>query len=283
MRTQRALTDADLPQCFRVADASAATSQRNFLGIVKLQIACLVIPVFAGTIAASVTGQEWLTYVSLIGLIMLAGTRLVQRFSNEEKTWHTQRAIAEHVRSLAWQFAVRGSIFEDVLDPEARFDEMVERTASSDASSAPHATAAMRVLRSAPFEVRRSIYAEARLDDQRRWYGSRGAKAARRAHLWDILFIASSATAVVFGVLHISGALSINLISVFGITAAVIGTWTGVRQLGSLEATYSNAAENLDPLSLTLPSVVAHVWPSFVSETEEVLSREHSSWRVNRR
>jgi hypothetical protein len=274
-----------MPQSFHEADSAAVEAQRNFTVVVKIQIACLVVPVLAGTIAATFADQEWLSYVALIGLIMLAGTRLVQRFSGQESIWHSKRAIAEYIRSLSWQYAVGGLLFESAANPSDFFGTLVHEVAGGsdpDARDPSEVTDAMVQMRAASFALRRQAFMGDRLKNQRDWYRSRSGHAGQRGKLWDALFIAASAAAVLFGTLHAFDVLTINLLSVFGITAAVIGTWTGVKQFGSLEATYSNTAAELDSLVALAPQTSDEAWSTFVTTAEEVLSRELRMWRVKR-
>jgi hypothetical protein len=284
------LTEADMPSRFHEANQMAIRAQRRFLLIVRVQIASLVVPVFAGAVAATVSGQDWLTYIALVGLIVVAATRLIQRFSGDESVWHSERATAESIRSLTWLYAAGGRPFDTVADDQAEVmfhDEVpaLETDVGSDETHGEYVsqvTAGMRELRSASFEARRTTYATGRLADQRSWYSNKADSADARGRWWDILFVTSSAFAIVFGVLHVSGLLDINLISVFGILAAVIGTWTGVRQFGSISTTYSNAVVELVQLEHQVSLVDESRWGAFVSGSEEVMSREHRAWRVKR-
>jgi hypothetical protein len=162
-------------------------------------------------------------------------------------------------------------------------DTPVAGEATDSASDRAEVTTAMVALRAAPFEARRNAYGAGRLDDQRNWYRAKSSVASQRARTWDWLFVGSAALAIVFGSLRVSGTIEINLVSMFGLLAAVIGTWTGVSQYTSLATTYGNTAYQLDPLAGQLYEIDEASWPAFVASSEDIMWREHSVWLLKRR
>lgn len=283
------LAEAALPDVFREADETAVRSQRIYLRVIKAQIAGLLVPVVAGTADGLISGrQPTLAIISLISLTLVAVTRLMQRFSGYESTWHSARAIAETIRSLSWQYAVGSSAFAGVTDEEAskKLTSMIDSVSvarnEGSSGSQREATGAMTGLRRADISDRKAAYASARLGEQISWYRAKAETARHRGRIWDWLFVSCAGLAVAFGVLQVTGALEIGLVSLFGLTAAVIGTWTGVNQFGSIEATYTNAADELLPYLEAIDDVVDSQWPGFVTDCEGVMAREHQLWLVRR-
>lgn len=260
--------------------------------IVKGQIVCLIIPVAAGTIDAALGGIVWLGYVSIASLTALAGLRILQRFATLERAWHQARASAEAIKALAWRFAMGVHPFdsyEEASRAEAEFLQQVEDELGDLASldeydwgSVPLITGAMWDLHNSSFEHRRAAYRLGRLDDQTAWYIARSARYEVRSRIWDFLFILCSGLAVLLGILRLSGAFEINLVSLFGIFAAVIGTWTGVRQYTALSSMYANAGSGLAALAERVSEVTEPDWSRMVEQVEEVIAREHAAWRVRR-
>jgi hypothetical protein len=261
--------------------------------IVKGQIVCLIIPVAAGTIDAALGGIVWLGFLSIASLTALAGLRILQRFAKLERTWHQARASAEAIKALAWRFAMRvhpfdsyqqanGAQAEFLQQIKDEIGDLVSWDDENDWRSMSLITGAMWDLHNSPFEHRRIAYRLGRFDDQRAWYSARSARYEVHSRIWDFLFILCSGLAVLLGVLRLTGAFEINLVSLFGIFAAVIGTWTGVRQYTSLSSMYANAGSGLAMLAERISQVTEPDWSRTVDQVEEVIAREHAAWRVRR-
>ena len=290
MTAKALLTSEDLPEQFRRADAQAVVSQRRHLWVIKTQITGLMVPVLAGVLDAIISGsQPVLTIISVVSLTIVAVTRLMQRFVGYESSWHSARAVAEAIRSLSWQYASGGSVFQGVSLEQAniRFlDEVGELpipSAAANTSEPEPITNAMQELRDSTFETRRDVYVDKRLSGQLDWYLAKAEFASRRGRLWDWMFVGSASLAVVFGIAQVTGAIEVGLVSLFGLTAAVIGTWTGVNQFGSLQATYTNTAVQLEPMLRKAGELGETEWPAFITATEEIMAAEHRIWLVKRR
>jgi disulfide bond formation protein DsbB len=288
------LRDSDLPALFEAADRASVTSRAVYFGIVKAQVALLMVGVLAGTVAAS-SEFEQVAIVGVAAFIGVAALRVYARLSSVEAAWYDARMAAESVKSLSWRYAIGGPPFglDELSDKEAdelfnaRLWELLSEltTLHTPPSRGAHyqITPGMRELRHGELAVRKSAYERDRVVEQANWYSEQARRNERQSRFWDAMFVLSSAVAIMFGLLQGFGAISVNVFGVAGYAAALITMWTGVRHYDRQARAYGITAHEL----LAVASVIQPIddedeWASFVDRTEAVVSEEHTGWRVSR-
>jgi hypothetical protein len=287
------LRHGDMPALFISADAGAIFAQKRYFRLVQGQIACLLLATLAATLDAALDGQAWLAYVSIGAFMGLAILRIYQRWSGYETQWYEGRAGAESLKTLTWRYTVGVEPFELELSAVDADRLFLRRIQESLASLSPQLfirggeirdqiTPAMRQMRAASFDVRRESYLVGRVEDQAVWYVTKAQSADVKGRWWDFGFLVACGLAVVLGLLRITGAMEVNIISIAAIAAAVIATWVGVRRYAETARTYSYAAQELLAVRSELPGIGPDEWSQFVDDAENAISKEHTLWIASR-
>ncbi|MEZ5246122.1 MAG: DUF4231 domain-containing protein [Acidimicrobiales bacterium] len=290
--------DADLPALFGAADAAAIVGQRTFLGQTRLQLGMLLLGATAG-VSVQVFDIPELAYVGVAAYIVLVIMRVNLKLTSMDRVWYENRLIAESVRSLAWRYAVGGAPFghepssddDEVADPD---DVLRTRIAGllGDVSHVPipdprkgteQITRPMRELRAAPLDVRRRVYDDNRLTGQLIWYADKAKANARKQARVDTVFVVASGAAVFFGLLQALGTIDVNLLGLAGMLAAVVTTWAATNKFSEQARGYAMAAHQLTLARTIIDHQQSEQqWAVFVNDSEDAISREHTSWRVAR-
>ena len=288
------LHEDDLPALFEAADRASVSSRTAFFGIVKAQVALLLVGVLAGTFAAS-TDVEQIAIVGVGAFIGVAALRVYARLSSLEAAWYDARLAAESVKSLSWRYAIGGPPFglRELSEKEAdelfntRLWELLSELSSLHTAPSRGAqyqiTPGMRALRAADLSTRKAAFEHDRVVDQANWYSDHARRNERQSRFWDALFVLASAVAILFGFLQGFGAIGVNVLGVAGFAAALITMWTGVRRYDRQARAYGITAHELLAMASIMQSIDdEEEWASFVERAEAAVSEEHTGWRVSR-
>ncbi len=300
----------DMPALFRLADRAATKAQAHYFTLIKVQLGMLLVGSVAG-ICVQVTGIKQLAYIGVAAYAVLVVIRLNIKVNEPDKIWYENRQVAESVKSLAWRYSVGGAPFEisssrDVSSisanetsatgtSETEADQLLsERLAGviRDASHVPlpdpsdsteQITTGMRETRRASFDTRVATFAKNRIEPQLHWYASKAKEQAKKNAWLDTLMLGASGAAVCFGFAQALGVISVNLLGLAGISAAIVATWQATTHYSKQASTYSIAAHQLT----LVQTMIGHQqdedkWAGFVNDAEDGISREHTSWRVAR-
>jgi SMODS and SLOG-associating 2TM effector domain 1/SMODS and SLOG-associating 2TM effector domain 3 len=206
--------------------------------------------------------------------------------------WYDGRAVAESVKSLAWQYAVGGgpyALANDeaaaalIRDLRAILGDIGAARLSNGDTAAPQITEPMQLLREQSLDIRREAYLEGRIGDQRSWYGVKATLNRKRRQQWLYAIVVAQVIGGTGAVLVATGALGID---VLGIAAAFVAAgiaWVQLADYGLLETAYSVAAHELGFAEQELAGVTdEEKWSESVSDAEQAISREHRLWRASR-
>ena len=134
-------------------------------------------------------------------------------------------------------------------------------------------------LSSLTFEERKALYRELRILDQLTWY--RG-KAIFHITRWRRLKTFSSLVLAAILALALMNSFVSTLVPAFLALVAYATAENALGQNASVASAYSVAADELGEILVSLDEVMEGDWPRFVSDSEEAISREHTSWRASR-
>jgi hypothetical protein len=251
-------------------------------------------------VAALTTIFTWtrgdLNVAALVGAaaIVVAGVfRMQARISEPTKTWYQGRAAAESAKTLAWRYAVGGEPFAVWLD-EAEADQLfvtrlndvlldLDGLVLETADEGDEITDWMRETRTFALEERRSLYAEARIAEQRSWYSDKAAVNSRRSNLLGLTTLLFEAAAVIQALLTATGLVDLELLAFMATVIAGIVAWMQTKDYQNLANAYTVASRELAAIgSLLRHQQTEEDWPSFVANAEESISREHTLWRASR-
>jgi hypothetical protein len=278
---------------FRSADATAIEAQRLYLLAIRIRLYLLVLA--AATGAVSVVGRiDWGGFVGAAALVAAALTELYLVRDQPDRRWYEGRAAAESAKTLGWRYAVGAEPFgvETLSGRDAdrllieRLDDVLidldDLAGESTVGTGEQITPPMRVLRAAPLEVRQSVYERDRIEEELRWYQTKGAWNQRRARQLTFAVLLFEIVGAIGGLLHAIG-VNLNLLGVAAAGAAALGLWLQTRQHQALAHAYAVTAQELSSIrSLIQWQDSESEWSAFVDDAETAISREHTLWRAKR-
>jgi len=283
----------DLPLLYRCANTSSMLAQRRFFRALRLRLAGLLGAVVGAALTSwTVAGVNVGGLIALVSFAVALAAELYVAIVRPERAWYEGRAAAESAKTLAWRYMVRGESFEDIDDPRAdrlftsELREVLRcMDLTLDAADARGAqiTDAMRVIRGAAFPTRRTLYLEQRIEDQKAWYSRKEKLNATRGHQWLVATITLEILGLLGGAVWAFTEVSFDFIGVFAALAATITAWSQAKQHQTLATAYGITAQELGMVLTEAESVTSEAdWATFVGESEEAISREHTLWRASR-
>ena len=286
------------PEIFTLADRKALDEQHRYFRLTLTGLLAAVVAAVGSAISADVTingfryniGGALAAVAFLVG-IGVAGYLLITR---PERVWYESRAAAESIKTLAWQYCVRGGIFNNADDLDARqFGRLVRRIVRglryaglTTVGGNEAVTAGMREIRSLPIGERREIYRAQRIVDQSAYYATKARKNRNWARQWAFGAMALQAAGVVLAFLKAFNVLDADLLGVAATAAAGILAWVQTKDCQNLADSYVIAANELAAIlgeAETHPEVLSpSEWSTFVRGGEQAISREHTLWLARR-
>jgi hypothetical protein len=143
-------------------------------------------------------------------------------------------------------------------------------------------TPAMHALRDAPLAERKSFYAAARVDDQRRWYGSKASRHDRSRETYFGVAVLVQLAAVIAAFLQWRPS-GLNLVPLLVALSASLTAWSQAKRHEESALAYAVARQELDALALAVEAAAGEdAFAAAVAETEAAISREHTMWMARR-
>lgn len=285
------LTEADLPEFWRNADAASQSGQKWTLRYERLRLGGSIGAALGAAFSLPVGRVDLAASVILLGFMVALIAELAAWAHKPAERWYDGRALAESAKTLAWRYAVGADPFPVSLDQSAAKDLLRERLAkiAEEASErvtvtapGPLVTSGMQALRDAPFDERREAYLNGRTKDQQSWYATKANYNRKHATGWRIALVSAEVVALVLASLRAVGGWRVDLAGLMAALIAAGAAWAGVKQFSPLAAAYSMAAMELAIQTDKLESVSEQDWPSVVADAEEAISREHTMWLASR-
>lgn len=285
--------DVDLPPLFRSSDRSALAHQSESFRTARAQLLVLLLATAVATLAEQIGSRVWSVLAAVLyALTVAVGLHISRRRARAH--WQAHRAVAEVLRSLAWQYMVHGGPFHSrVVDPDGVFEERLEerlrelrkvgwedsRDGPAGMRGAGQITPAMRSVRARPFEARRDIYLRDRLLEQFVWYRDRAARAHRAAARWSAVTTLLTLLALAAAALRAAGLIGWDLTGLLSAAAAAGVAWQEVRRHRPLTYAHSLVEQDLDTLRTAMGTTVTEEgWADAVAEAERLVSPQHSDW-----
>ncbi|MCY3705264.1 MAG: DUF4231 domain-containing protein [Gammaproteobacteria bacterium] len=290
-------TPAEWPSQYVGADCASQHAQRCHI---RLQFSYLTSIVLAAIVslaavafpnATSSTSSVVSASILVIGLVLTSVSRAL-RYDN---LWSDCRAIAESTKTAAWKYIMRVAPFDDDDTAHKVYTQHLHEIRSSRPTVAallgrylpqdPHSiTTFMTNIRGMSFSRRREQYLLSRLRDQKQWYSTSASTNSRRASHSFLAVVLLQATAVLYSISRISSAsLTIDLVPLLMTLAASVIAWSNLKRYQELGHTYSCAAQELaDHETLAANVNDESTFIDIVSQTEGIISREHTIWSIRR-
>ncbi len=286
------LTNDELPAAYRAADAASLLGQSRTRWLVGAELVSYTGAGASGVASWRVGHLDILAGVGVLSFTVALVLSLMRARQRPEAQWYEGRAGAESVKTLAWRFAVGGDPFP-IRDPACRqrlLDRIeiviksLERLSLKPlAGPVEQVTPAMVALRSAPLEERREAYVTGRLSQQMEWYGDRARKHGAAADKWVRGTLATTALGLIGGMGRFLGWVNVDVLGLGAALAASATAWTQLLQHQTLSTSYAVAAHELALARDRAEEVSDEAsWSTFVSDSEEAISREHTMWQAKR-
>jgi hypothetical protein len=282
---------------FAQADRAAVAAQRRYLRLTFTGLILAVIAAIGSALSADtrIGGQSVDLGGVLSGLAFLLGTilGLYLLIAKPEQIWYENRAVAESVKTLCWQYAVGGGAFAHTDDPAAALGAEVRDivhhmqhsgllvTAGND-----EVTPEMRQVRALPAPERRRLYLVQRLEDQNGYYAAQALRNRKLANGWFAAAIGLQAVGVLLAVLKAINVVDADLLGIAATAAAGALAWVQTRDCQNLAESYRVTANELADITAEAKQLedatLADRWGPFVRGAEQAISREHTLWRARR-
>ncbi len=281
----------EFPGLWRAADELAASSQRSFFWLKRAELGLLVVGAASGLLPTSILGGVG-PIVAVVAFLMVIGIQLVGVVTKAESRWYDARAVAESIKSAAWQFAVGGEAFRiNTPNAESQFNArltaMLTNVPKLDLPPAhtedEGITSSMTIVRSMPLSGRAEIYGRLRVDDQVTWYAKKASWNRNRRRLFTILTLAVELVAVLVGLIRLTSGFEVDLLGVLAAVAAGLVAWSQAKKYEFLAESYSVTSHEVRLVMATLKVPKSEdVWSQAVHDAEAAFSREHTMWQARR-
>jgi hypothetical protein len=304
----------DLPSLHADASAVSARNQRWFYRLTRATLLLGVLAAVGGVATIEINLSHLQVDMAAVGsMIAFAGMSVLTIYiqaKHPERVWYQARALAESVKTLAWQYSVGGSEYvrgasdepdepdePDAHEVRARFlAELQEIVVSMNRlgmeASLPlqedQITDAMRTLRSKSLFDRYESYLEGRIQDQRDWYEDRSAMNSMRAKRLTVYCVLVQIAGVVAGVFLALEVLAVDVLGIAAASAAAFTAWQQAKDHEALAEAYAVTAEDLELVGKKAEEMMSssmfteQSWAEFIDSAEQAISREHTVWRARR-
>jgi len=285
------LRRSDLSALYHNASDVSAAGQKSTKRLVQAELWTLVLAAAAAVTRVPV-GSARIDVLAIVSGVMFALSLIChaeRRRRKPEEAWYGGRAAAESVKTLAWRYAVGGDPFPTTsTDRDAagayleRLKKILDELKGVGLASTPpdgsDLTPAMKALRAASFDDRRAAYEHDRIGSQITWYSTRGDEHEKRARWWTRVTVLSSAAGLAAALVRTFGGIEFDLLGVFAACASAAIAWNQLNQNRVLVAAYRVTASELTNVRGLLEFTDEVDWPTFVSDAEDAISREHTLW-----
>jgi hypothetical protein len=283
------------PELFTAADRAALQRQRRYLRATSAGLLAALVAAIGSAISVDLTKNLDLGgLISAVGFLTAAVLTGYLYFRKPDQSWYESRAVAESIKSMSWQYAMRGGIFTrdnraDATEFGGRARKMVRRMRHAGVALTgdnDRVTDEMTAVRDAPLAERRKIYLTQRLEDQNRYYLRKSEENRARAARWFGVAILLQACGLVLAWLKVTNRVDADLLGIAATAAAGALAWVQTRDSQSLAESYREAANELADVigeARAHPDTLTdEEWSRFIRDGEQSISREHTLWLARR-
>ncbi len=284
------LLDGDLPDLHDGADRASLDGQNQFISATRVKLGAAILAATLSAIIKPGPLEKMLAFAVGIAFLVVFVAEAWVWATNPVRAWYDGRALAESAKTMAWRYSVGAEPYP-IQDDTSTSRLVTDLSALlSDApdteihpSSKDPISLAMRELRAAPLEQRRTVFLRDRINQQRSWYSNKASISRARARQWRFGLLVAEAMGIAFAFARAFGATDIDLA---GIAAGLVGAgaaWLGIRQHDSIRRAYTFASHELAIAGERLKAIDDEAtWAQVAADAEEAISREHTMWRASR-
>lgn len=287
----------ELPDSYFTYDKSAIIAQSKHFKLIICELIQLVI-VAVLSLIISLSHKEPIPTIgfSAIVIIFFIGIIIQLHYNKKqfERKWFEFRAVAESIKSLAWQYAAGCGNFCEENKAEMLFLQQIKQIKETyKVNPDPKTTSSgildekkqsMEKIRKMKWEEKREAYIKERIDDQITWYTDKAKLNKKYSTICENIIIGLQFIVIFVGIVlvytHVNGAPVLALIVT--LITSIIG-WSRSKQYAELMDPYQNAARELNEIRQEIELVEEEIsFQRLVLNAEQAISREHTMWLVNR-
>lgn len=284
------MEEADYPALYRAANSASMEAQKRYLTFVRAYSALLILAAGLGVYGIQEKRAAIAAALLIIGSIFLSVVMLLRR---DEDVWYRARAVAESIKTSCWRFMMKADPYletEDVREVKSRFRARLKSILKEHKDLSHHLggpiseekqiTERMCEIRGLQWGERAKFYRQHRIDEQRSWYAKKSAWNRRHGTIWLSVLIACQSLAVVFVIMRVAyPSWGYWPSEVFVVAAGSALTWIQAKRFRELAAAYALTAHEVGVVRGELEGVDSeNQLAAFVSDSENVFSREHTQW-----
>jgi hypothetical protein len=282
-------------------DTIAQRYQKLVKNLVFSILACATgIPILTVVRSLGFVSDNSRWFISLFLALFVSGIllQIVLQTKHYENKWFQARAVAETAKSLAWEYKMAtgelggSSDANDILFrqiKEARLEysrSLGKETENSSFTVAKDITEDMQRIRSLPWEEKRKIYCQDRIEKQSNWYTNKARMFRLRSKIYSIMAVAFQvagiAIIVFFGLIRVNATSEAMLALIAMLVAGVTG-WSQSMRYAEFYEPYRYTAKVLKKLKSEAEMVSTEQgFKEIVESAEHAISREHQMWQLRR-
>jgi hypothetical protein len=222
----------------------------------------------------------------LVVFLGFLGTILVMIFQ-PDKSWYIGRAVAESIKTLSWRYMMKSQPF-DLGDSEENFKKRCSEILSAAMQNKGFShkplckhreiiTQAMERIRNLPFDERKQLYLEDRIQEQISWYQKKSRLNEKKGVASLLTIGGCQLVALIF--LIFFGKSDFDLTSIMVVIATSAISVMEMNKYRELERSYSFTAFELNNIRNRFGLINSdRDLDNFVEEAEQAISREHTMW-----
>ncbi|MCK5509045.1 MAG: DUF4231 domain-containing protein [Desulfobacterales bacterium] len=278
------------PALYKAADCASIDAQSTYLRVIKIHIFLLIIG--AGMTINPLPTKEYSLFNAFVFLCAL-GVSILIATKKYEKSWYSTRAVAESVKTATWRYMMKAdpfyeaksikdvnSIFRGVLDEILKTNNQIGELLGGEVSSSEQITKNMENNRTSDLNVRKAIYLESRIDEQRNWYALKSAENKRKGSYFLYLLVFLQVLAIICVLLRIAyPEWRVWPTDVFVVGAGGVVTWIQLKRFQEIATAYGLTAHEIGIIRGKLEESDSDIeFSEFVRDAENAFSREHTQW-----
>lgn len=287
----------DLPDNYFMYDESAISAQRNHFRLIQFELILLVVVAILSLIVNLFQNETISTIIfSVIFIIFLIGIIIPAQYSKRQfgRKWFEFRAVAESIKSLAWQYAMACGDFYEENGANKLFLQQIKQIKeiyqiNPDPKQISKGTLndiqqSMEEVRKKGWQEKRETYIKERIENQITWYTDKAKVNDEYSEKTDKIVIYLQIIGIIICIFlaytHINGASALAL--TVTLIASIIG-WSRSKQYAELVEPYQNAARELNEIRQEIELAKGETdLQCLILEAEQAISREHTMWRAKR-
>ena len=287
------------PSLYQASDNASLVAQKNYLIIMGLDLMFMIVGSLLSIYNYSTEGSKLIVYI-ISGLFLLTSLILtiVLKSKAFEDIWYQGRALAESVKTLTWRYVTCSELFESsltIMEVNKIFTDRLKELSNEfknlnkvlDAKlvALPIISAEMENIRKLNTAGRKEYYLTNRIEEQKNWYSTKADFNKSKYNRWFVVIIIGQFLSLVCVVILIKNPmLNWNLVGLFTTISASAISWLQLKQHQELKQAYTTAAQELNFIQSSSKSVsTENELSSFVLDSENAISREHTLWLAQKR